>query len=353
MSGISNFEIGRVSFFIGQKTLTDHNFKWLRQCGLRSTRANDPLCIDRVGRNQTLDFYWIIWIDPVETAKRLVAKIFVIRRVFYWVGSLETSRSAIYFAYLTYLIYYAYLTCYAYLTYYTDFQEGNVFKCEPAPACHRMHAIDLGVIVTLIKAMMWKFYECVEIFLDKEGLAAFKLEKQFKNILATTTGLDNQRWVFCIFLYICHILHILNSMHIWHILNIWHILCIFCILCILSILCIYCIFCILWKHLLSKVALKRADSKSGQIMCGITSFFFFLLWSPKQTAASDSLIVPSFPCWKNTTVLECQVISPNNNKNHFSTKAQVLFTRVHKCSLAEYDNFRYIVHIWHILHIIM
>ena len=144
--------------------------KWLRRCGLSSTRANDPLCIDRVGRNQTLDFYWI---DPVETAKRLVAKIFVIRRVFYWVGSLETSRSAIYFAYLTYLTYYAYLTCYAYLTYYTDFQEGNVFKCEPAPACHRMHAIDLGVIVTLIKAMMWKFYECVEIFLDKEGLAAF------------------------------------------------------------------------------------------------------------------------------------------------------------------------------------
>ena len=98
-------------------------------------------------------FYWI---DPVETAKRLVAKIFVIRRVFYWVGSLETSRSAIYFAYLTYLIYYAYLTCYAYLTYYSDIQEGNVFKCEPAPACHRMHAIDLGVIVTLIKAMMWQ-----------------------------------------------------------------------------------------------------------------------------------------------------------------------------------------------------
>ena len=81
---------------------------------------------------------------------------FVVRRVFSWVGSLETSRSAIYFAYLTCLTYYAYLICYAYLTYYTYFQEGDIFKCEPAPACHRMHAIDLGVIVTLIKTMMWQ-----------------------------------------------------------------------------------------------------------------------------------------------------------------------------------------------------
>ena len=182
------------------------------------------------------------------------------------------------------------MTYYAYLTYYTYFQEGDVFTCEPAPACHRctaskgellstslfpskstplwkaaiikaasgqdlvvrrapsrekvvqweedgsdtapgpnsshyesvrksvgahllynafwivnhfcvhqmimkdrMHAIDLGVIVTLIKAMMRKYYECVEIFLNKEGLAASKLEKRFKNILATRTGQDSQR----------------------------------------------------------------------------------------------------------------------------------------------------------------
>lgn len=57
----------------------------------------------------------------------------------------------------------------------------------------RMHAIDLGVILTLIKAMMRKYYECVEIFMDNEGLAANKLEKRFKNILATRTGPDNQR----------------------------------------------------------------------------------------------------------------------------------------------------------------
>jgi hypothetical protein len=28
------------------------------------------------------------------------------------------------------------------------------------------------------------------------------------------------------------------------------------------------------------------------------------------------LIVPSFPCWKNTTVLECQVCSSKHNQNH-------------------------------------
>ena len=33
----------------------------------------------------------------------------------------------------------------------------------------RMHAIDLGVILTLIKAMMRKYYECVEIFMDNEA----------------------------------------------------------------------------------------------------------------------------------------------------------------------------------------
>jgi hypothetical protein len=57
----------------------------------------------------------------------------------------------------------------------------------------RMHTIDLGVIVTLVKAIMRKFYECVEIFLDNEGLAASKLEIRFKNVLAKRTGPDNQR----------------------------------------------------------------------------------------------------------------------------------------------------------------
>ncbi len=35
-----------------------------------------------------------------------------------------------------------------------------------------MHQIDLGVIVHLIRAVLRKFKECVEIALDKVGLAA-------------------------------------------------------------------------------------------------------------------------------------------------------------------------------------
>ena len=82
-------------------------------------------------------------------------------------------------------------SCYPLL--YNAFWTVNHFCVHQMLMKDRMHAIYLGVIVTLIKAMMRKFYECVEIFLDKEGLAASKLEKRFKNILATRTGPDNQR----------------------------------------------------------------------------------------------------------------------------------------------------------------
>ena len=55
-----------------------------------------------------------------------------------------------------------------------------------------MHAIDLGVIVTLIRAILRAFLECVELILDTEGRAAAKLEKRFKNVLACRKGREGQ-----------------------------------------------------------------------------------------------------------------------------------------------------------------
>ena len=82
---------------------------------------------------------------------------FVVRLDFSWVGSLETSRSATYFAYLTYLPYCAY---FAYWTYFTYFQEGDVFTCEPAPACHRCTASKSDLLSTALfpskSTPLWK-----------------------------------------------------------------------------------------------------------------------------------------------------------------------------------------------------
>jgi len=58
-----------------------------------------------------------------------------------------------------------------------------------------MHAIDLGVIVTLIRAILRAFLECVELILDIEGRAAAKLEKRFKNVLACRMGREGQRYM--------------------------------------------------------------------------------------------------------------------------------------------------------------
>ena len=56
-----------------------------------------------------------------------------------------------------------------------------------------MHAIDLGVIITLIRAILRAFLECVELQLDIVGRAAAKLESRFRNILAICSGPDDQR----------------------------------------------------------------------------------------------------------------------------------------------------------------
>jgi hypothetical protein len=59
-----------------------------------------------------------------------------------------------------------------------------------------MHQIDLGAIVHLIRAILRKFQECVEIAMDKVGLAAKHIRQCFELMLATSKrkGPDNQMY---------------------------------------------------------------------------------------------------------------------------------------------------------------
>ena len=61
-----------------------------------------------------------------------------------------------------------------------------------------MHAIDLGVIITLIRAILQALFELVELLLDINGSAAAKLEARFRNVLARRVGPDGQRYKLCI-----------------------------------------------------------------------------------------------------------------------------------------------------------
>jgi hypothetical protein len=58
-----------------------------------------------------------------------------------------------------------------------------------------LHTIDLGIIVTLIRAILRCFFECVEHHLNIEGQAAAKLEKRFRMVLNRRTGPDGQRYL--------------------------------------------------------------------------------------------------------------------------------------------------------------
>jgi len=75
----------------------------------------------------------------------------------------------------------------------------NAFWMVPHFCVHQMlmrdsmHTIDLGIIITLIRAILRAFLECVETILNIEGRAAAKLESRFRNILARYTGPDGQR----------------------------------------------------------------------------------------------------------------------------------------------------------------
>ena len=55
-----------------------------------------------------------------------------------------------------------------------------------------MHAIDLGAIIRLIMAILLKYWNCVEIILDIEGLAAKRLEERMRRCLAVREGPDVQ-----------------------------------------------------------------------------------------------------------------------------------------------------------------
>jgi hypothetical protein len=75
----------------------------------------------------------------------------------------------------------------------------NAFWMVPYFCVHQMlmrdsmHTIDLGIIITIIRAILRAFLECVELVLNIEGRAAAKLESRFRNILARYTGPDGQR----------------------------------------------------------------------------------------------------------------------------------------------------------------
>ena len=61
-----------------------------------------------------------------------------------------------------------------------------------------MHAIDLGVIITLMRAILRALFELVELLLDIDGRATAKLEARFRNVLASRVGPDGQRYKLCI-----------------------------------------------------------------------------------------------------------------------------------------------------------
>jgi len=58
-----------------------------------------------------------------------------------------------------------------------------------------MHAIDLGIIITIIRAILRAFLEEVEVVLNIQGRAASKLEARFRNVLARRNGRDGQRYM--------------------------------------------------------------------------------------------------------------------------------------------------------------
>ena len=55
---------------------------------------------------------------------------------------------------------------------------------------YEMHAIDLGIIITLIWAILLTFMEIVAVVLDIQGRATAKLETRFRNVVARRTGRD-------------------------------------------------------------------------------------------------------------------------------------------------------------------
>lgn len=77
----------------------------------------------------------------------------------------------------------------------------NAFWLVPNFCVHQMlmrdgmHAIDLGIIITIIRAILRAFLEEVEVVLNIQGRAASKLEARFRNVLARRNGRDGQRYM--------------------------------------------------------------------------------------------------------------------------------------------------------------
>ena len=61
-----------------------------------------------------------------------------------------------------------------------------------------MRAIDLGVIITLIQAILQALFELVELLLDIDGRAGVNLEARFRNVLVRCAGPDGPRYKLCI-----------------------------------------------------------------------------------------------------------------------------------------------------------
>ena len=60
---------------------------------------------------------------------------------------------------------------------------------------YSMHTINLGIILTLIRAILQAFLEEVEVVLNIQGRAASNLEVLFHNVLARKKGHNRQRYM--------------------------------------------------------------------------------------------------------------------------------------------------------------
>jgi len=60
---------------------------------------------------------------------------------------------------------------------------------------YSMHTINLGIILTLIRAILQAFLEEVEVVLNIQGRAASNLEVLFHNVLARKKGHKRQRYM--------------------------------------------------------------------------------------------------------------------------------------------------------------
>ena len=76
-----------------------------------------------------------------------------------------------------------------------------------------IHAIHLGIISTLIRAILRAFMDIVKNVLDIQGRAAAKLETKFRNVVARRTGRDRQRHMYNMHIYAFTCNHNFRGIH--------------------------------------------------------------------------------------------------------------------------------------------